>query len=86
MHENTEFTLTRDCEAIQIPSGNKTMIPAGTQGGQKFRLRGHGLPNVGKADERGDLYARVEVEIPKSLSAEERTHYESLNKLIGDSR
>jgi probable FeS assembly SUF system protein SufT len=32
MHENTEFTLTRDCEAIQIPSGNKTMIPAGTQG------------------------------------------------------
>lgn len=32
MHENTEFTLTRDCEAIQIPSGNKTMIPAGTPG------------------------------------------------------
>ncbi len=32
MHENTEFTLTRDCEAIQIPSGNKTTIPAGTPG------------------------------------------------------
>ena len=32
MHENTEFTLSRDTEAIQIPSGNKTMIPAGTQG------------------------------------------------------
>ncbi len=32
MHENTEFTTTRDCEAIQIPSGNKTTIPAGTTG------------------------------------------------------
>ena len=32
MHENTEFTTTRDCDAIQIPSGNKITIPAGTQG------------------------------------------------------
>ena len=32
MYENTEFTLTRDCEAIQIPSGQKTTVPAGTQG------------------------------------------------------
>jgi probable FeS assembly SUF system protein SufT len=32
MHENTEFTLSRDTEAIQIPSGNRTTIPAGTQG------------------------------------------------------
>ncbi len=32
MHENTEFTTSRDVEAIQIPSGNKTSIPAGTPG------------------------------------------------------
>ena len=32
MYENTEFTLSRDCQAIQIPSGQKTTIPAGTQG------------------------------------------------------
>ena len=32
MHDNTEFTTTRDCEAIQIPSGHKTTIPAGTPG------------------------------------------------------
>ena len=32
MYENTEFTLKRDCEVIQIPSGQKTTIPAGTQG------------------------------------------------------
>src|SRR6201993_1040073 len=32
MHENTEFNTTRDVEAIQIPSGDKTTIPAGTPG------------------------------------------------------
>ncbi len=32
MHENTEFTLSRDTEATQIPSGQKTTIPAGTTG------------------------------------------------------
>jgi len=32
MQENTEFTLSRDCEVIQIPSGNKITIPGGTPG------------------------------------------------------
>ena len=30
MHGNTEVTLTRDCEAIQIPSGEKFSLEAGT--------------------------------------------------------
>jgi len=32
MHENTEFTTSREVEAVQIPSGTKTTIPAGTPG------------------------------------------------------
>lgn len=56
-------------------------VPAGTQSGQRFRLRGHGLPSVGKPGERGDLYANVEVEIPKALGDDERTLYESLRGL-----
>ena len=56
-------------------------VPPGTQSGQRFRLRGHGMPSVGKADDRGDLYANVEVDIPKTLSADERTAYESLRAL-----
>ena len=53
-------------------------VPAGTQSGQRFRLRAHGMPSVGKVDDRGDLYANVEVEIPKTLTDEERVHYEAL--------
>jgi DnaJ-class molecular chaperone len=56
-------------------------LPAGTQSGQRFRLRGHGLPSVGKSEERGDLYASVEVDVPKSLTDEERKHYEALSEL-----
>jgi len=56
-------------------------LPPGTQSGQRFRLRGHGLPNVGKPDDRGDLYASVEVDIPRSLSDEEKQHYEALRAL-----
>ena len=36
-------------------------IPPLTQNGQVFRLKGYGMPDVGKPDEKGDLYARVEV-------------------------
>src|ERR1700758_5049495 len=32
MHENTEFALSRDVEAIEIPSGRKFIIEKGTQG------------------------------------------------------
>jgi DnaJ-class molecular chaperone len=67
--------LTPDARTLRLK------LPAGTQSGQRFRLRGHGLPNVGKPDERGDLYANVEVDIPKSLSDEEKKHYEALRQL-----
>jgi len=58
-------------------------IPPLTQNGQVFRLKGFGMPTVGKADEKGDLYGRVDVQMPAQLSAEERSHYEALAKLSG---
>jgi len=58
-------------------------IPATTQSGQVFRLKGHGMPLVGKPGEHGDLYATVEAELPRELSPEERQHYEALAKLSG---
>lgn len=61
-------------------------VPAGTQSGQRFRLRGHGWPTVGRPDERGDLYANVEVDIPKTLSEEERGLYESLRAAGGSKK
>jgi DnaJ-class molecular chaperone len=71
---------------VQTISGKpaRLKIPALTQNGQMFRLRGYGMPAVGKSDEKGDLYARVEAQLPTQLSADERQHYEALGKLNGD--
>src|ERR1700682_2236208 len=57
MYENTEFTLSRDCEVIQIPSGQKMTIPAGTQGvitqalGGSYTIATHqGLARIAETD------------------------------------
>jgi DnaJ-class molecular chaperone len=70
---------------VQTLSGKpaRLRIPAMTQNGQVFRLKGYGMPAVGKPDEKGDLYARVEVQLPAHLTAEEREHYEALRRLSG---
>jgi DnaJ-class molecular chaperone len=68
----------------QVPTVNGTVrlrIPETTQSGQVFRLKGHGMPSVGKGAERGDLFATVDVQLPKSLTAEQRKHYEALRTL-----
>jgi len=56
-------------------------IPPTTQNAQVFRLKGHGMPAVGKASEHGDLYATVDVELPRNLTPEQRAHFEALQKL-----
>ena len=61
--------------------GNVDMkVPPGTQGGQRLRLRGKGLPRRG-GEGSGDLYVRVEIAIPKTLSAKEKELWEELAKL-----
>ena len=56
-------------------------IPEMTAGGRIFRLKGHGMPVARKNDERGDLYATVEIVIPPVLTPEARAHYEALRTL-----
>jgi DnaJ-class molecular chaperone len=54
-------------------------IPAGTQQGRLFRLRGKGMPVLGsKTDKRGDLKIRIIVDIPTDLSPDERDAFERL--------
>jgi curved DNA-binding protein len=56
-------------------------IPPTTQHGQMFRLKGHGMPIPGKAGEHGDLYATADVQLPRQLTPEQRSHFEALQKL-----
>ena len=56
-------------------------VPAGTQGGQRFRLRERGLPSA--TGNRGDLYVATQIQIPKKLTEREREIWNQLAKLHG---
>jgi curved DNA-binding protein len=51
-------------------------VPQGTQDGRIFRLRGQGMPRLGKTEARGDLHAEVHARLPEHLSARERELFE----------
>ena len=53
-------------------------IPAGSQPGRTFRLRGRGMPNLRNPKKHGDLLARLAVSLPIKLSKEERKLFEQL--------
>ncbi len=56
-------------------------IPAGSQNGQTFRLRGKGMPKLGKKEQYGDLYAKLNVRLPTDLTDKQREHFEALQQL-----
>ena len=68
------FTAVLGGEAqVQTMDGEVTLkIPAGTQPEQVFRLAGRGMPRLKSPKNRGDLFVRVKVRIPRELTAEQQ--------------
>jgi DnaJ-class molecular chaperone len=62
-------------------SSLRLKVPELTGSGRVFRLRGHGMPTVGHPDQKGDLYAAVDIQMPTSLTTAAREHYEALKQL-----
>jgi curved DNA-binding protein len=56
----------------------KLKVPPGTQSGQKMRVRGKGMPKLKEKGAHGDLYAVVQVTVPKQLNAMQRELVEQL--------
>lgn len=70
--------------SVQVPTLETPVtltIPAETTNGRVFRLRGQGMPKLREPKERGNLYATVQVQLPKKLSAEERELFTKLRDL-----
>jgi curved DNA-binding protein len=64
--------LGGEAEVETLDGKIKLTVPAGTQPEQVFRLAKRGMPHVKNANEKGDLYVRLKVQIPKYLSAKQR--------------
>ena len=56
----------------------KLKIPPGSQPGQRFRLKGRGMPKTSGA--RGDLYVVISVEIPKTLTPKQAELWQALSE------
>lgn len=69
---------------VEVSSIDRTVelnIPAETQNGRTFRLRGLGMPKLRQPDQRGDLYASVEVRLPENLTDEQKELVRQLRDL-----
>ena len=70
--------------AVEVPTIDgkkaKVKIPAGTQSGKQFRLRGKGMP-IMRDKYYGDLYIQAITEVPSSLTKEQKNLLEQFKKL-----
>lgn len=81
-----KFTLATLGGTIQVPTlqGKATLkIPAATQSGTTFRLKGRGMPHL-RGGAHGDQLIRVHVEVPSSLTSEQRRKLEEFAQACGD--
>ncbi|GJM20846.1 MAG: chaperone protein DnaJ [Planctomycetota bacterium] len=76
----SQLALGATVDVPTLEGMRQLKVPAGTDSGKVFRMRGQGMPSVhGMA--RGDLHVRVRVETPKKLSARQRELLEELAEL-----
>lgn len=55
-------------------------IAKGSQPGQVYRLKKRGMPKLRQTEQRGDLYVRLDISLPKKLSKREKELFEELAK------
>ena len=68
---------------IKVPTLKKLVdydIPKGTTGGTVFRLKGEGVPYVNRENQRGDLFFKVDIIIPKKVTEEQKKLLEELRE------
>jgi molecular chaperone DnaJ len=75
-----QLVLGSTLDVPTVTSSVALQIPAGTQSGQLFHLRGRGLARVNSSG-TGDLHVRVQLWTPEKLSPEEEQIIERLAKV-----
>ena len=74
---------------VQVPTiegkSAKVKVPAGTQTGQQFRLKGKGMSMM-QSQNRGDLFIEIFVETPVNLNKKQQDLMKQLDKDVGDGK
>jgi curved DNA-binding protein len=86
VHEDKIFpwqaVLGTEIQVATLEGDVRLKVPAGTRSGQRFRLKGRGLPGTSGA--RGDLYVELQIEVPKNITDRERQLWAELGQLHGN--
>lgn len=80
-----QAALGDEIEIPTIEGVHQMSIPASTQTGQVFRLRGKGIPHVRNASLRGDMLINIFVKVPTNLTEEQRELIAKLGATLGSS-
>jgi curved DNA-binding protein len=87
--EDYDLHMTRELKLSEILLGTRISVPTldnkqlslkvppGTKPGTKMRMSGHGLPHM-KGNRNGDLYVKIQVNLPKKLTGEQKKLVEKL--------
>lgn len=78
-----QATLGAEVAVPTLDGEEKLKIPAATQPGRVFHLKGKGVPHVRHKERRGDQLVIVNVEIPSKLTKQQRELFEQLAATLG---
>ncbi|HRK91244.1 MAG TPA: molecular chaperone DnaJ [Anaerolineales bacterium] len=78
-----QATLGAEVTVPTLEGEDKLKIPAGTQPGKIFHLRGKGVPHVRSKNQRGDQIVIVNVAVPTKLTKEQKELFEKLAESLG---
>ena len=73
-----EAALGAEIQVDTLAGPISLKVPHATQGGQKLRLKGKGLPN--DKGSPGDLYAVIQIKVPRVMSTKEKEMFEELRR------
>jgi DnaJ-class molecular chaperone len=75
----TTATLGGKVEAPTPDGPVQLKIPAGTEDGKLLRIKGRGVPHL-NGEGRGDVLARIKIQVPKKVNKKQREALEALQK------
>lgn len=78
-----QAAMGAELEIPTIDGKVKYTLPAGTQTGTTFRLRGKGIPEL-RGRGRGDQYITIRVQVPTSMNAEQKEALRAFAQAMGE--
>ena len=78
-----QAAMGAELEIPTIDGKVKYSLPAGTQTGTTFRLRGKGIPEL-RSSRRGDQYVTIKVQVPTSLNSEQKAALNAFGAAMGE--